>query len=343
MANPEHLAILEQGAPAWNAWRKEARVAKPDLTSADLSGADLSGADLTGTNLSGANLSNARVRADLSGADLSGADLSYANLIGASLFMANLTRANLACTNFIAASLFGVNLTEADFSRSHFGWTVLSAVDLRQAKGLETVRHSMPSTIGIDTVYQSHGQIPEVFLRGCGVPDSFIVYSKSLVNNPTEFYSCFISYSSKDQAFADRLYADLQAHGVRCWFAPHDAQSGQKLLEQIDEAIRLHEKLLLLLSLHSMTSEWVKTEIAKARKREIRERAQILFPVSLVPFKKIRDWQCFDADTGKDSAKEIREYLIGDFHKWENHDAYQTEFTKLLRDLQSRKPVPASP
>jgi len=32
----------------------------------------------------------------------------------------------------------------------------------------------------------------------------------------------FISYSSKDQAFAERLHADLQNKGVRCWFAPHD-------------------------------------------------------------------------------------------------------------------------
>jgi hypothetical protein len=47
---------------------------------------------------------------------------------------------------------------------------------------------------------------------------------------------------------------------VRCWFAPHDIQSGKKLHEQIDEAIRLHDKLLLILSPHSMQSEWVKTE-----------------------------------------------------------------------------------
>jgi hypothetical protein len=45
-----------------------------------------------------------------------------------------------------------------------------------------------------------------------------------------------------------------------------------KLREQIDEAIRLHEKVLLILSESSMNSEWVKTEIAKARKREVRDR-----------------------------------------------------------------------
>ena len=41
---------------------------------------------------------------------------------------------------------------------------------------------------------------------------------------PFQYFSCFISYSTHDQEFADRLYADLQAKGVRCWFAPHDIQ-----------------------------------------------------------------------------------------------------------------------
>jgi hypothetical protein len=57
---------------------------------------------------------------------------------------------------------------------------------------------------------------------------------------PMEFYSCFISYSTKDQEFAKRLHADLQVSGVRCWFARHDIQSGKKLHEQIDHAIRVH-------------------------------------------------------------------------------------------------------
>ena len=120
------------------------------------------------------------------------------------------------------------------------------------AKGLETIDHRGPSTIGIDTIYKSRGKIPEVFLRGCGVPDEFIAYIGSMVGRPIEFYSCFISYSTKDQEFAERLYADLQAKGVRCWFAPHDMKGGRKLHEQIDEAIRLHDKLLLILSEHSM-------------------------------------------------------------------------------------------
>ena len=66
----------------------------------------------------------------------------------------------------------------------------------------------------------SEGKIPEAFWREAGMPDEFITYMASLVGRAIEFYSCFISYSSKDQDFAERLHADLRAKGVRCWFAP---------------------------------------------------------------------------------------------------------------------------
>jgi hypothetical protein len=179
-----------------------------------------------------------------------------------------------------------------------------------------------------------------VFLRGAGVPDTFIDYIGSLVGKPIEFYSCFISYSTRDQEFADRLYADLQAKGVRCWFAEHHMEPGKKVHEQIDEAIRLYERLLLILSPASMSSEWVNTEIAKARKREIREKRRMLFPVRLVDFETLRDWESFDADTGKDSAREIREYFIPDFSGWkEDHDAYRQEFDRLIRALKANTPA----
>jgi hypothetical protein len=201
-------------------------------------------------------------------------------------------------------------------------------------RGLDTCHHRAPSTIDYRTLVKS-APLPLSFLRGCGLPDQFIEYLPSLFNQAIQFYSCFISYSTKDQAFAERLHADLQDNGVRCWFAPHTMQGGRKLHEQIDEAIRLYDRLLLILSEHSIKSEWVRTEIARARKRELREKRRMLFPVSLVGFETLRDWECFDADTGKDSAREIREYFIPDFSEWKNHDDYQNAFGRLLKDLRA--------
>jgi hypothetical protein len=172
----------------------------------------------------------------------------------------------------------------------------------------------------------------EVLRRATSIDDKQLLRAEAI-----QFHSCFISYSTKDQEFAERLYADLQNNGVRCWFAPHDIQGGKKLHEQIDEAIRIHDRLLLILSESSMHSEWVKTEISKARQREKQEKRRVLFPLRLVDFETLQRWESFDGDTGKDSAREIREYYVPDFTKWKDHEAYQKEFQRLIRDLEAER------
>jgi TIR domain/Pentapeptide repeats (8 copies) len=355
MANPEHLEILKQGVERWNQWRKKYPKVKPDLSGAGLSGQSpddaksnvllrddvLVGGNLTRVNLNSANLDGANLTlVMLDEADLSRADLRSAHLVSAFLLGANLTNANLDGADLTDGDLDGVNLSGAylsgaDFTAAHARATNFADVDLSAAKGLDTIRHYGPSSIGIDTIYKSQGKIPEAFLRGCGVPDEFIAYIGSMVGRPIEFYSCFISYSTKDQEFAERLHNDLQGKGVRCWFAPEEMKGGRKLHEQIDEAIRLHDKLLLILSDDSMSSNWVKTEIANARERGKREGKQLLVPITLVPFEAIKQWKLFDADIGIDSAREIREYFIPDFSNWKDHDSYQTAFQRLVSDLKA--------
>lgn len=152
----------------------------------------------------------------------------------------------------------------------------MSEVDLSEVKGLETIIHSKPSSVGIETLYLSQDNIPEVFLRGCGFPESFIVQMPALIASTEfiQFYSCFISYSSKDHPFAERLYTDLQNKGVRCWFAPEDLKIGEKFRDRIDESIRLHDKLLLILSENSVSSPWVGRH--KTRQRGISFRARLI-------------------------------------------------------------------
>jgi hypothetical protein len=359
MANPEHLAKLKEGNGAWNRWREKNSSLLPDLSKANLRDINLFGEKLRVVNLREADLAGANLReADLEAADLQAAylfradlartNLVDADLIGADLSDANLTGAHLDRANLFEANLCGANLcwTHLDQTRltdAYVGNTVFAELDLSGVVGLDLINHIGPSSLGIDTIYKSKGKIPHIFLRGAGVPDNFIEYMASLVGTGIEFYSLFISYSDHgdDKLFAERLHADLQAKGVRCWFAPHDMHGGKKVHEQIDEAIRVYDKLLLILSSASMESEWVKTEISKARKREIKEGKRILFPIRLCSFEALRDWECFDADTGKDSAREIREFHIPDFSNWKDHDSYRLAFDRLLKDLQG-KPEPPS-
>jgi TIR domain/Pentapeptide repeats (8 copies) len=336
MANQEHLDILAKGVEAWNAWRRRNPNTLCELSDSNLSRAVLSKANLGLVRLRGATLSEATLTgSDLTAADLGGADLRGAHLRNANLTGANLTGADLTGANLRLANLKNTAVNNTNLDGAKVGLTSFADIDLSTARNLGKVQHAGPSSISLDTIYRSHGQIPESFLRGAGIPENFITFMKSLTGAALEFYSVFISYSTKDQDFADRLYADLQARGIRCWFAPHDIQGGRKVHEQIDEAIRLHDKLLLILSDASMNSNWVKTEIANARTRETQQHRQMLFPITLVPFDSIRGWKSFDADTGIDSAREIREYFVPDFSNWKDHDSYSRAFERLLRDLKA--------
>ena len=345
--NPEHLAVVKQGAAAIAEWRAE----NPDITlnlkEADLNGADLNGADLSEADLSGAHLIEAALSgADLSGTNLSGAHLKWADLDGARLIGTDLSGADLNRTSLIVAHLKWVGLTEADFTEAICNLTTFSNVDLSTAKGLETVQHRGPSTLGVDTLYLSGGKIPDVFLLGCGLPEEFITYLPSLLGaqQAIQFYSCFISYSHKDEEFAKRLHGRLREAGLRVWYAPEEMKGGRKLHEQIDEGIRLHDKLLLVLSEESLKSEWVATEIRKARKAERKEGRQKLFPIRLVPFDPhIKEWECFDADSGKDLGVELREYFIPDFEQWKHQDAFEPVMVRLLNDLRAESKEQPSP
>ena len=311
MANKEHLLKLVEGPEAWNQWKKE-RAGVPDLSDADLAGAGLATANLVGARLGRANLSGANLRgADLNGATLIGADLKGADLSGASLFL----------TNFVLANLSGAN-----FHKTVLVETVFGDTDLSGAQELDTCRHDGPSIVDHRTLAKS-GSLPHPFLRGCGLPDVFINYLPSLLNQPIQFYSCFISYSTKDQEFAERLHADLQNKGVRCWFAPEDLKIGDPFRQRIDEAIRLHEKLLVILSEHSVHSDWVRDEVESCFEREHRETSLVLFPVRL-------DDAVMDTEAAW-AASIRRQRHIGDFSKWKDHDSYQKAFDRLLKDLKA--------
>jgi hypothetical protein len=169
-----------------------------------------------------------------------------------------------------------------------------------------------------------------VYLRGVGLPDRLIEYLPAILEQAIQHYSCFISYSSKDDAFARRLHADLQDKGVRCWFAPEDMKIGAKIRDTIDDAIRLRDKVLLVLSEASIASDWVEDEVDKAFEEERQRGGVVLFPVRLD--------DTVMATQEAWAAKLRRSRNIGDFRAWKDHDAYQAALKRMLRDLQVEPP-----
>src|SRR5437764_7197861 len=117
-----------------------------------------------------------------------------------------------------------------------------------------------------------------------------------------------MSYSRKDHDFAERLHADLQSKGVRCWYAPEDLTIGAKLRPAFDEAIRLYDKLMVILSKSSVKSTWVEKEVETAFEKEHEQNKIVLFPIRL---------DDSVMQTKEAWAADIRRSRhIGDFRRW---------------------------
>ena len=129
MANPEHLALLQQGVDVWNAWRTKEPLIVVDLSVAKLSRAKLSRAKLNEAILFGAHLSDA----DLGGAKLREANLSYTNLSYANFGDADLYRANLGGANLSDADLDDANLSQTNLSGANLERAVLCGANLERA------------------------------------------------------------------------------------------------------------------------------------------------------------------------------------------------------------------
>jgi hypothetical protein len=331
MADAKHVELIRKGSEAIAIWRD----ANPG-NHLDLSGADLRRAELMHANLNGVNLRGAKLEwTDLRWADLIACDLTDALLDRTDLHKADLSNALLTGAKFINTNLEDANLCNADLTAAVFLHARLLTTDLRAVKGLATCTHLGPSTIDLETLEKA-GYLPALFLRGCGISDAAIHASyaedsdalSEALETGSEYYSCFISHSSQDSGFAERLLADLQEKGVRCWFAPKDLKTGEKLLDAVYQAIRQHEKLLLILSEHSIQSWWVEDEVDKAFSEERDRRTTVVFPI------RIDNAAMTSAIPWSEKLRNNRQ--IGDFSNYRSKKAYATATAQLLRDLRKK-------
>jgi hypothetical protein len=284
---------------------------------------------------------------------LAGAKFTQARLAGSNFFAAHLAQADFSHAALDLVAFVETNLVSAKFTNAELGYTVFSQTSLKGAIGLETCRHLAPSSVDFGTLQRS-GMLPEAFLRGCGLSNEFIQHVRSVLQQPTEFYSCFISYSHGDKAFAELLYDRLQARGIRCWKDDHQLLPGDDLHEGIDRGIWHWDKVLLCASKASLTSWWVDGEINRAFQKEaelMHERAKrdatphpgplpgrggeggrkvlALIPLNLDGF-------LFSPGYQSGKKAEITSRVAANFVGWEKSDAvYDRELEKVIRALRS--------
>jgi hypothetical protein len=144
-------------------------------------------------------------------------------------------------------------------------------------------------------------------------------------SQPIQISPLFISYSRKDAEFVDYLEKFLKGKGIRYWRDIHDATSG-KLEKQIDSAIRLNPTVLLILSEHSLNSDWVEHEVRLARKLEKETNREVLCPIALDNSWETSPWS-------ERLMERVSEYNILDFSIWKDENKFKDTFNKLIKGL----------
>jgi len=95
--------------------------------------------------------------------------------------------------------------------------------------------------------------------------------------------SVFISYSSKDCNFVNKLSINLIQKKINIWLDKWEMQPGDSLINKIQtgfsESSFLLVVLLVVLSKNSVESEWCKKEINSILMREVEEKHGIIIPI----------------------------------------------------------------
>lgn len=89
----------------------------------------------------------------------------------------------------------------------------------------------------------------------------------------------FISYSSKDKKFAEKLANELNQNGLPIFFDKWEIKVGDSIVEKIDSALGKMTDLILILSKVSVKSNWVKKELSSALVKKLKDNSVRILPV----------------------------------------------------------------
>lgn len=89
----------------------------------------------------------------------------------------------------------------------------------------------------------------------------------------------FISYSSKDEPFADWLAERLDDAGFPVWYARWEIRVGDSIVQRIHDGLQAADFLVVVLSPAAVASPWVREELNAGLMRSIEQRGAHVLPV----------------------------------------------------------------
>ena len=302
---------------------------RSDLSSSTLEHADLTGADLSYCNLRYANLQDAV----LSGANLTSTDLSWTNLNGAILRGAHLNATSLTLADLTGADLRGAFFTNTDLESAIFmnallGITKFINCDLSNAIGLDTARHTGPSTLALDTIAKSSGLIPRVFLEQAGVAGPLVAAQDAMRGVTRAYPTVLIVGSSEDSELAGRLRSGLTDSQIPSWVMAADNESALHSGDILFEHTPYYDCLLFLCTAQSLENSQASKYFAQlvgARRSESGQAILTLAADGL--FYQREDHLC----------NSLKEGTVMDFRGWDDQKTYDEALASLVSVLSQKR------
>ena len=91
--------------------------------------------------------------------------------------------------------------------------------------------------------------------------------------------SIFLSHSSVDKPFVEKLAKDLTHMGVDAWFDKWEIKVGESITWKIEDGIRENEYFGIVLSPEALQSEWVKSEISAGWIKQMQTKKILVLPI----------------------------------------------------------------
>lgn len=135
------------------------------------------------------------------------------------------------------------------------------------------------------------------------------------VNMAADKAKVFLSHSSKDKKFVEKLKEDLENKGIDTWYDNKDLDIGDIVSDAIAEGIQQSWFFLIVISPNSVNSKWVKYELDEAYDQHINSGKKVL-PIVIGDLKH------------EDVPQRLKKHLYADFR-----EDYGSAFEKVYRSI----------
>lgn len=89
----------------------------------------------------------------------------------------------------------------------------------------------------------------------------------------------FLSHTSIDKPFVEKLAHDLDRLGIQTWFDKYEIKVGESIFWKVEEGLRESEFFAIVLSPEALRSEWVKSELATAWDKRMMSGENAILPI----------------------------------------------------------------